>query len=143
MQLTVESEHALGSIAEQIIDFADGQSIWLFYGEMGSGKTTLVKAISASFGVEDTVQSPTFSIVNEYQNSEGELFYHFDFYRIKNETEALDIGIDEYFDSGAYCFVEWPQKIPTLIPDRFLRLELGIISETARVINLEHHDRSS
>lgn len=143
MQLTVESEHALGSIAEQIIDFADGQSIWLFYGEMGSGKTTLIKAISASFGVEDTVQSPTFSIVNEYQNSEGELFYHFDFYRIKNETEALDIGIDEYFDSGAYCFVEWPQKIPTLIPDRFLRLELGIISETARVINLEHHDRSS
>ena len=141
MQLKVGSIEELDNAAQEIINFADGQSLWLFYGEMGSGKTTLIKAIAKAFGVEDIVQSPTFSIVNEYRNPEDEVFYHFDFYRIKNETEALDVGANEYFDSGDFCFIEWPQKISNLIPDCYLSIDIEITSKTSRVLNLTHHGR--
>jgi len=139
--LSVASEEELEKAARRIIDFAGEKKIWLFYGDMGSGKTTLIKAISKVFGIEDMVQSPTFSIVNEYRNTDDIIFYHFDFYRIKNETEALDVGVDEYFESQAYCFIEWPEKIPNLIPDDYLSIKIGINTETLRVINLNHHDR--
>ena len=78
--------------------------------------------------------------MNEYRNWDDDIFYHFDFYRIKNQTEALDVGIDEYFYSGDICFVEWPQKIANLIPDQHLSIDIKIESETSRVINLNHHD---
>lgn len=141
MRLSVASEEELEKAARRIIDFAGEKKIWLFYGDMGSGKTTLIKAISKVYGIEDMVQSPTFSIVNEYRNTDDIIFYHFDFYRIKNETEALDVGVDEYFESQAYCFIEWPEKIPNLIPDDYLSIKIGINTETLRVINLNHHDR--
>jgi tRNA threonylcarbamoyladenosine biosynthesis protein TsaE len=141
VQLIVRSIEALDAAAQEIINFADGQTIWLFNGEMGSGKTTLIKSIAHAFGVEDMVQSPTFSIVNEYRNPEDHIFYHFDFYRIKNETEALDLGANEYFDSGDLCFIEWPQKISSLIPDSYLSVDIEITSETSRVLNLTHHGR--
>ena len=141
MQLSVRSEGELDKAAQQIIDFAGDKMIWLFYGNMGSGKTTIIKAISKVFGVEDMVQSPTFSIVNEYRNTENTIFYHFDFYRIKNETEALDVGVDEYFDSGNYCFIEWPQKISSLLPEKFFKIEIQISSENSRTIILRHHGR--
>lgn len=139
--MSVASEEELEKAARRIIDFAGEKKIWLFYGDMGSGKTTLIKAISKVYGIEDMVQSPTFSIVNEYRNTDDIIFYHFDFYRIKNETEALDVGVDEYFESQAYCFIEWPEKIPNLIPDDYLSIKIGINTETLRVINLNHHDR--
>jgi len=139
--LSVASEEELEKAARRIIDFAGEKKIWLFYGDMGSGKTTLIKAISKVYGIEDMVQSPTFSIVNEYRNTDDIIFYHFDFYRIKNETEALDVGVDEYFESQAYCFIEWPEKIPNLIPDDYLSIKIGINTETSRVLNLNHHDR--
>jgi tRNA threonylcarbamoyladenosine biosynthesis protein TsaE len=141
VRLSVASEEELEKAARRIIDFAGEKKIWLFYGDMGSGKTTLIKAISKVYGIEDMVQSPTFSIVNEYRNTDDIIFYHFDFYRIKNETEALDVGVDEYFESQAYCFIEWPEKIPNLIPDDYLSIKIGINTETSRVINLNHHDR--
>ena len=141
MQLIVGTQNELGGAARTIVDFAAEQNIWLFYGDMGAGKTTLIKEIARVFGVEDIVQSPTFSIVNEYRNLQDEIFYHFDFYRISKESEALDIGVDEYFDSGACCFIEWPQKIPGLIPDRHLTIEIEITSETSRKINLRHHGK--
>jgi tRNA threonylcarbamoyladenosine biosynthesis protein TsaE len=140
VHLVVGSEHELDKAAGEIIRFAESKKIWLFYGDMGSGKTTLIKAISRVFGVEDMVQSPTFSIVNEYRNLDDDIFYHFDFYRIKSQTEALDVGLDEYFYSGDICFVEWPQKISSLIPDQYLSIDIKIQSETSRVINLNHHD---
>jgi len=140
VRLVVGSEKELDQAAEEIINFAEGRKIWLFYGDMGSGKTTLIKAISKVFGVEDMVQSPTFSIVNEYRNLDDDIYYHFDFYRIKNETEALDVGVDEYFYSGKLCFVEWPQKISNLIPEQYLSINIDVQSETSRVINLNHHD---
>ena len=108
---------------------------------MGSGKTTLIKAIAEQFEIEDNVHSPTFNIVNEYRNLEDDIFYHFDFYRIKNENEAMDIGTEEYFDSGDLCFVEWPEKISSLLPDQYLKIDLEIISNTARKINVSHHGR--
>lgn len=141
MQLIVESERELDKTAEKIIKYSENQHIWIFYGEMGSGKTTLIKAIARQHNIEDNVHSPTFSIVNEYGNYEGEIFYHFDFYRIKNESEAMDIGIEEYFDSGDLCFVEWPQKIPSLLPEQFLMVDIKITSHTGREINLSHHGR--
>jgi len=90
--------------------------IFLFYGSMGVGKTTLIKAIAKQLGIVDNVSSPTFSLVNEYRDQEHNPVYHFDFYRIKNEEEILDIGIEEYFDSNAVCLVEWPEKIKNLVP---------------------------
>ena len=139
MQLIVDSEKALDKVALEIIRYSGQDRIWIFYGEMGSGKTTLIKAIAHQLNVDDNVHSPSFSIVNEYRNLNDDVFYHFDFYRIENETEAMDIGIEEYLDSGDLCFIEWPQKIPSLLPDKFLKIEISITSNTSREINLSHH----
>lgn len=125
--LTCNSLMELDKIAENILCFAEDIKVWAFFGEMGAGKTTLIKAICAKKGVKENVSSPTFSLVNEYQNNKGEMFYHFDFYRINNELEALNIGCEEYFYSGNYCFIEWPSKIDNLIPEHFLKV---IITES-------------
>lgn len=95
-----------------------------FFGKMGVGKTTLIKEICATLGVEDNVCSPTFAIVNEYSDREGEPVYHFDFYRLKSVAEAYDIGYEEYFYSGCYCFTEWTEKIEELLPERYVRVEI-------------------
>ena len=126
----------LGDAAEQIISFAGDMSVWTFNGEMGAGKTTLIKEICDRYDVIDNVSSPTFSIINEYINNNNDYFYHFDFYRIEKEQEAMDIGCDEYFYSGNHCFIEWPSKIPNLIPDQFLQVEILIENESLRTIKL-------
>jgi len=141
VQLIVDSEKELNKAAKKIISYSEEQKIWLFYGEMGAGKTTLIKAIADRLAIEDNVHSPTFSIVNEYANLRDEVFYHFDFYRIKNEAEAMDIGIEEYFDSDKLCFIEWPQKILSLLPEKFLKIEINMTTQTGREINISHHGR--
>ncbi|MCK5676864.1 MAG: tRNA (adenosine(37)-N6)-threonylcarbamoyltransferase complex ATPase subunit type 1 TsaE [Flavobacteriaceae bacterium] len=103
------------NIAKEIISSAK-HKILLFYGEMGTGKTTLIKEIVKQLGVDDIANSPTFSIVNEYLSRKGETIYHFDFYRIENEEEVYDIGIEEYFYNNAWCFIEWPEKVENLLP---------------------------
>lgn len=116
--------------------------VWLFYGEMGAGKTTLIKEVCRALGVEDAMSSPSFSIVNEYAAGQGrEKVFHFDFYRIRNEAEAFDIGAEEYFYSGYPCLVEWPEKIPGLIPMKFASVTLSIDNETQRTIAISIHDR--
>lgn len=132
----VSFPETLAEISKQIIQFSEDIPVWLFEGEMGAGKTTLIKEICKSFGVTETVSSPTFSLVNEYQNDKRERFYHFDFYRIKSEEEASDIGVDEYFYSDDYCFVEWPSKIPSLIPDAYVTIKIEVLSENERKICL-------
>jgi len=105
--------------AEIIIDLCRGLKIWVFQGTMGAGKTTLIKAICEKLNISGPVSSPTFSIVNEYTDEQGAPVYHFDFYRIEDPVEALELGIEEYFSSGNYCFVEWAEKIPMFLPDKF------------------------
>ncbi len=112
-----------------------GQKILLFYGEMGAGKTTFIKAFCRVLGVEDNVSSPTFSIVNEYAYPEG-IIYHFDCYRLKNQTEALDLGIEEYLYSNNYCLIEWPEKIPDLLPENYLRISIEVQPDQQRKLTI-------
>ncbi|MBV8389613.1 MAG: tRNA (adenosine(37)-N6)-threonylcarbamoyltransferase complex ATPase subunit type 1 TsaE, partial [Mucilaginibacter sp.] len=116
MKLPVKSIDELKHAAEQLISFGGLEKIFLFYGDMGAGKTTLIKSLCDNLRVKEPATSPTFSIVNEYQG-ESSRIYHFDFYRLKNQSEALDLGYEEYFYSGNYCFIEWPEEIPDLWPD--------------------------
>lgn len=124
----------LGQISNQVIKAAYGRNIWIFEGEMGAGKTTLIKAICKELGVLGHIQSPTFSIVNQYLSSAGETIYHFDFYRIKNETEALDFGIEEYFDSGNICMLEWAEKVESLLPDNCFKIKISLTDNLERNI---------
>ena len=104
-------------------EFPDDR-FFAFFGKMGVGKTTLIKEICAELGVNDNVCSPTFAIVNEYTDGAGEPVYHFDFYRMKSVAEAYDIGYEEYFDSGCYCFTEWTEKVEELLPERYVRVDI-------------------
>ena len=106
----------LSGVSEKIISLAGDQRIIAFYGKMGAGKTTFIKEICRELGIEQNVSSPTFALVNEYRSKDGVIVYHFDFYRIKSEAEAMDIGCEEYFYSGQYCLVEWPEKVLNLLP---------------------------
>jgi tRNA threonylcarbamoyladenosine biosynthesis protein TsaE len=140
IQVSCPSLHELPSVVQALRAYAGNIKVWMFEGEMGAGKTTLITAICKSFGVTDTVTSPTFALVNEYGNTQGETFYHFDFYRIKDESEARDIGIDEYFYSGHFCFVEWPTLIPSLYPDQFLGIRITAEPEGRRIIEVTRHE---
>ncbi len=104
---------------------------------MGVGKTTFIKALCKALGVEDATSSPTFSLVNEYETSKGETIYHFDVYRLKNEEEAYDMGMDEYLYSGAWNFIEWPEKIPSLIPEQYTSINLTLLPNGNRKLILE------
>jgi len=123
--------------AAQILTEASSQKIFLFYGEMGAGKTTLIKALCTQLGVEGQVSSPTFAIVNEYAGKQGKVF-HFDFYRLKNQNEALDMGYEEYFYSGEYCFIEWPEKIPDLLPPNYTEIHIDAQSDGTRWVTLKN-----
>lgn len=124
MTVSFESLDELEEVAHLLIQDAGSQHIWLFEGEMGAGKTTLIKALCRVLDVVSVVQSPTFGLVNEYTTQQGEPVYHFDCYRLRNEAEALDIGVEEYFDSGSYCFVEWPERIRNLWPASYFSIQL-------------------
>jgi tRNA threonylcarbamoyladenosine biosynthesis protein TsaE len=123
----------LNSIAKQILDYTSTHKKFAFYGEMGVGKTTLIKALSLQLGVTDIVSSPTFSVVNEYQADESTKIYHFDFYRIEDEKEAYDMGYEEYFFSNAYCFIEWPEKIPNLIEEDMVQIKMSVEGNKRRI----------
>ncbi|GAB2701787.1 tRNA (adenosine(37)-N6)-threonylcarbamoyltransferase complex ATPase subunit type 1 TsaE [Mucilaginibacter koreensis] len=120
-----------------VLTQAGQQKVFLFYGEMGAGKTTLIKELCRQLGVQEQASSPTFSIVNEYQGRERKV-YHFDFYRLKNQTEALDMGYEEYFYSGDYCFVEWPEKIADLLPEHYTRISLTVDAQQVRHLGIEN-----
>jgi len=133
MLLTANSLNELSGIASQIISLASKNRIFLFYGDMGAGKTTLIKSLCKQLGTDDNIASPTFSIVNEYITPK-ESIYHFDFYRLKTQTEALDMGFEEYLYSGNYCFIEWPEKIPDLLPLHYISIKISVESNNERQI---------
>ena len=126
LEIKYSSLDEINDVADKIISFSNGSKIWLFDGELGVGKTTLIKSICSKLLVEDNVTSPTYTIVNEYRTQKGTVIFHFDFFRLKNEYEAMDIGYEEYFYSGNYCFVEWPRKIKSLIPSEFLNIKITL-----------------
>ncbi|MBC8110048.1 MAG: tRNA (adenosine(37)-N6)-threonylcarbamoyltransferase complex ATPase subunit type 1 TsaE [Verrucomicrobia bacterium] len=128
----------LSKIAPWIIRFAENEKIWLVEGEMGAGKTTLIQAICKSLGIYSIVQSPTFALVNGYENVQGKIIYHFDFYRIKHQTEAFDIGFEEYLTSGNLCLIEWASKIPDLLPENYLKISINLVSQNQRNIFVSH-----
>ncbi len=135
-------EYSLSEIdkaAEWLLGNWDQYFIWCFVGDMGSGKTTLIKAICENRGVIDPMSSPTFSIVNEYSTNAGETIYHFDFYRLEHESEAENIGVEEYFYSGDHCLIEWPEKVATLIPDNYLEISIKLVGENQRALSILPH----
>ncbi|MDI9311630.1 MAG: tRNA (adenosine(37)-N6)-threonylcarbamoyltransferase complex ATPase subunit type 1 TsaE [Limnohabitans sp.] len=121
--------------AQKVIE-ANPEKVILFNGDMGAGKTTFIKTLCKTLGVEDATSSPTFSLVNEYQTNENQLVYHFDVYRLKSQAEALDMGIDEYLYSGNWCFIEWAEKIPDLIPDNHSTITISVLEDGKRVLEL-------
>ncbi len=129
--------------AKKIISEAQDEKIWVFQGEMGAGKTTLIKALAKAYRIQDQVSSPTFGIVNHYENEEGQIFYHFDFYRMEDPSEALDIGIEEYFYSGNHCWIEWAERIAIFLPDQFFLIRINSDSEEKRTLNLQHVKNAS
>lgn len=123
-------------IAQQIID-SNPQKVILFNGEIGAGKTTLIKTLCKTLGVQDATSSPTFSLVNEYEIPNNQFVYHFDVYRLKTQSEALDMGIDEYLYSGNWCFIEWAEKIPDLIPDAHSVITISVLEDEKRILTLD------
>ncbi|MVN92048.1 tRNA (adenosine(37)-N6)-threonylcarbamoyltransferase complex ATPase subunit type 1 TsaE [Mucilaginibacter aquatilis] len=134
--LTIESITQLDFAARSLLNFAGEQKIFLFYGNMGAGKTTFIKELCAQLGVKESVTSPTFSIVNEYEAGNSRVF-HFDFYRLKNQEEALDMGYEEYFYSGDYCLIEWPEKISDLLPLNYTKVTIQADASQKRYFNFE------
>ena len=135
MKIVVNCISELNDLSKKILQIRNDRDIICLYGEMGVGKTTLIKVICKEIGVEDNVSSPTFSIVNEYVTIEGTSVYHFDFYRLENEEEALDMGFEEYLYKNNLCFIEWPEKIPSLIPEEVLKVKITKEKES-RIIEI-------
>jgi len=125
----------LNHVAKQLLKEID-VPIWLFYGQMGAGKTTLIREILLELGVKDHIQSPTFSLVNEYQDKESQSIFHFDFYRIEDEEEAYDMGVEDYFYSDNRCLVEWPEKIPNLLPEEAVAIKINVKGDLIRELEV-------
>lgn len=136
MTIQVKNLDELKNAATTVLKEFPLERVFLFYGQMGAGKTTFINALCEELGVLDHTSSPTFSIVNEYDSLNGTIF-HFDFYRLKNEYEALDMGYEEYFYSNNYCFVEWPEKINSLLPEEAVKIIIETTENQFRIIKVE------
>jgi tRNA threonylcarbamoyladenosine biosynthesis protein TsaE len=123
--------------AAWLVEHLRNEKIWCFSGEMGAGKTTLIAALCEQMGISDAVSSPTYGLVNEYRVGSSKV-YHFDFYRIENEGEAIEMGVEEYFYSGNICFIEWPQKVTSLLPNKFVQIDLRIFEDNSRQLSFKH-----
>jgi len=122
-------------IAAEILTVCSNKRIFAFFGQLGSGKTTLIREFCHFLGVKEGVSSPTFTLINEY-DGKGETLFHFDLYRLRSESEAYDIGIEEYLESGLYCFIEWPENIPSMIQDSWVKIYITLGEETERKIEV-------
>jgi len=134
--IKIKSLEELPNAAQQLLTLCSGKKVFAFYGVMGAGKTTFIKALCKVLGINDNVNSPTFSLVNEYHTNSGNTVFHFDFYRINSLSEAYDMGYEDYFYSGNYCFIEWPEKIEELLPEEIVKVKIETEKENERVIIL-------
>lgn len=137
MEIKIKSIEEIAVAAKEFVTVMGDRKVFAFYGKMGAGKTTFIKAVCEELGVEDVINSPTFAIVNEYVDGKGEPVYHFDFYRIKNLQEVLDIGYEDYVYSGHMCFMEWPELIDNLLPDDAVKVTIEEKTDGGRVVQFE------
>ena len=135
--INIENLDFYPQAAAQFIAAMQGRRIFAFYGSMGAGKTTFIKALCEAMGVEDAINSPTFAIVNEYESAAGDTIYHFDFYRIKSIAEVYNMGYEEYLYSNAYCFIEWPELIEELLPEETVKVTIEESTDGHRTITME------
>ena len=141
MEIKINSLDNIREAAKQFIAAMEDNTVFAFYGKMGAGKTTFIKAICEELGVTDVINSPTFAIVNEYRSDEtGELIYHFDFYRIKKLDEVYDMGYEDYFYSGALCFIEWPELVEEVLPGDAVKVIIEEMEDGIRSVRLESID---
>ena len=135
MQIIIKSPETIRESAKAFVEAMGDSTIFAFYGSMGARKTTFIKAICEEMGVEDVITSPTFAIVNEYRSAtSGELIYHFDFYRIKKQEEVYDMGYEDYIESGAVCFMEWPELIEELLPEDVVNVSIKQQEDGSRIV---------
>ena len=135
MKIIIKSPETIRESAKAFVEAMGDSTIFAFYGSMGAGKTTFIKAICEEMGVEDVITSPTFAIVNEYRSAtSGELIYHFDFYRIKKQEEVYDMGYEDYIESGAVCFMEWPELIEELLPEDVVKVSIKQQEDGSRIV---------
>ncbi len=132
--ISIKSTKELKAAASQFVNLIGDRKIFAFYGGMGAGKTTFIKAICEELGVDENITSPTFALVNEYNANGGKLIYHFDCYRLKDVREAYDFGAEEYFYSGNLCFVEWPEIIEQLLPDDAVEVKISVLPDESREV---------
>ena len=138
MEIKINSLDSIHEAARQFIAAMGDNTVFAFYGKMGAGKTTFIKAVCEELGVTDVINSPTFAIVNEYRSdTAGELIYHFDFYRIKKLEEVYDMGYEDYFYSGALCFIEWPELIEDVLPGDAVKVYIDEQEDGSRKIHFE------
>lgn len=134
MEIRIKSIEKIAVAAKEFVAAMGERKVFAFYGKMGAGKTTFIKAVCEELGVEDVINSPTFAIVNEYVDGKGEPVYHFDFYRIKNQQEVMDLGYEDYVYSGHVCFMEWPELIENLLPDDAVKVTIEEEIDGGRVL---------
>lgn len=137
MEIKIQSLEEISSAARQFVESIGERRIFAFYGSMGAGKTTFIKAICEELGVEDVITSPTFAIVNEYTTGTGKPLYHFDFYRIKKLDEFYDMGGEDYFGSGNICFIEWPELIEDVLPEEAVIVNIKEVDNGSRLVTVE------
>jgi len=136
MEISIKSLDEISKAAQEFVAAMGDKKVFAFYGKMGAGKTTFIKAVCEELGVEDVINSPTFAIVNEYVDGKGEPIYHFDFYRIKKEQEVLDIGYEDYVYSGNVCLMEWPELIENLLPDDAVKVTIEEEKDGSRKVSI-------
>ena len=141
MEIKIQSLDHIHEAAREFIAAMGDNTVFALYGKMGAGKTTFVKALCQELGVEDVVTSPTFAVINEYRSDiAGELIYHFDFYRIKKLEEVYDMGYEDYFYSGALCFIEWPELVEELLPGNTVRVTIEEVEDGSRRLTMESQE---
>jgi tRNA threonylcarbamoyladenosine biosynthesis protein TsaE len=136
MVILIKNKKNLPPAAKKILRYTSGHKLLAFYGSMGAGKTTIIKAICRILGAVDIVSSPTFTIVNEYRTNKDEIIYHIDFYRIKKTEEVFDFGLEEYFSSGSYCLMEWPELIGGILPTETVKINIRVGERGERIIDI-------
>jgi tRNA threonylcarbamoyladenosine biosynthesis protein TsaE len=136
MEILIKDKRHLFSAAKKLLEYCGNNKIIAFYGAMGAGKTTFIKAICEVLGAVDIVSSPTFTLVNEYKTIKGEILYHIDFYRIKKQEEVFDFGIEEYLYGNSYCFMEWPELVEGILPPETVNVKITVDENQQRILSI-------